>query len=34
MRKIFDVYDGELSVILKLRGERIRPTLKNSLKGV
>jgi hypothetical protein len=33
MRRTLDAYDGELSVILKLGGERIRPALKSSLKG-
>jgi hypothetical protein len=33
MRRTLDAHNGELSVILKLRGERIRPALKSSLKG-
>jgi hypothetical protein len=27
------MYNNKLSIILKLRGERIRPALKSSLKG-
>jgi hypothetical protein len=33
MRRTLDVHDGELSVMPKLGGERIRPALKSSLKG-
>jgi hypothetical protein len=30
---MLNIYNDKLSEILKLRGERIRPTLKSSLKG-
>jgi hypothetical protein len=33
MRRTLNAYDGELSVMPKLGGERIRPALKSSLKG-
>jgi hypothetical protein len=33
MRRTLNVYNDELSMMLKLEGERIRPALKSSLKG-
>jgi hypothetical protein len=33
-RRTLDVRDDELSIILKLRRERIRPALKSSVKSV
>jgi hypothetical protein len=33
IRRTLDAHDDELSVMPKLKGERIRPALKSSLKG-
>jgi hypothetical protein len=33
MRRTLNTHNSELSIIPKLRGERIRPALKSSLKG-
>jgi hypothetical protein len=33
MRRTLNAHNGELSVMPKLGGERIRPALKSSLKG-
>ena len=33
MRRTLNTHNGELSVIPKLKGERMRPALKSSLKG-
>jgi hypothetical protein len=33
MRRTLDAHNDKLSVMPKLKGERIRPALKSSLKG-
>ena len=33
MRRTLDAYDGKLSIMPKLKEERIRPALKSFLKG-